>query len=149
MMPDSPNTDSSGPAALPRRTEGPLVFISAAEPSADAHGAALIRAVRRRRPGVRFAGVAGPIMQSEGCWPIFDMTRHAAMLLGVVKALPQAMKLLTTTRRHLKKYPFAAAVVIDSPTLNLPIARQAKRHMKKYPRLYKPVPTSTRQKPPT
>lgn len=115
-------------APNPDATDGPLVFISAGEPSADAHAASLIRAVHRVRPEVRFVGVAGPAMTEAGCWPIFDMTRYSAMLLGVVRAIIPAIRLLATTRRHLRRYPFAAAVVVDSPTLNLPIARRAKLH---------------------
>ncbi|MHC4067668.1 MAG: lipid-A-disaccharide synthase [Planctomycetota bacterium] len=110
----------------PNAANGPLVFISAGEPSADGHAAALIRAVHRIRPDVRFAGVAGPAMTQAGCWPIFDMTRHSAMLLGAAKAVIPAIRLLATARRHLRRYPFAAAVLIDSPTLNLRIARRAK-----------------------
>ena len=44
----------------------PLVFISAAEPSGDAHGAALIRAATRLCPEMRFVGVAGPQMVEAG-----------------------------------------------------------------------------------
>jgi len=113
-------------AAEPDATDGPLVFISAGEPSADGHAASLIRAVRHLRPEVRFVGVAGPAMTEAGCWPIFDMTRYSAMLLGAARAVIPAIRLLATTRRHLRRYPFSAAVVVDSPTLNLPIARRAK-----------------------
>lgn len=127
-MPDPTNhADLSTNPLDSGESHGPLVFISAAEPSADAHGAALIRATRRIRPEIRFVGIAGPAMQAEGCWPIFDMTQHAAMLLGVVKAVPQALRLLKTTKEHLQEYDFSAAVVIDSPTLNLPIALRAKK----------------------
>lgn len=105
----------------------PLVFIAACEPSADLHAASLIRAVAKVRPEVHFVGVAGPAMQQAGCRPIFDMTPHSAMLLGAVRAVGPAVRLLAATRRHLRQHRFAAAVVVNSPTLNLPIARQAKR----------------------
>ena len=109
-----------------RETEGrPLIFISAAEPSADLHGAALIRATLAKCPTARFAGVAGPKMIAEGCQPIFDMTRHSAMLLGALQAVGRAIAMLTTAEQHLRRYPFNAAVVIDSPTLHLPLARRA------------------------
>ncbi|HUU83283.1 MAG TPA: lipid-A-disaccharide synthase [Phycisphaerae bacterium] len=111
----------------PGNSRGPLVFISACEPSADMHAAGLIRAVGKLRPEVRFMGVAGPAMRAAGCDGIFDMTAHSAMLLGAVRAVAPACKLLAATKRHLREQPFAAAVVVDSPTLNLRIARQAKR----------------------
>ena len=127
MTPAAPGPEPCSDPRPPGLAGGPLVFISAAEPSADLHAASLIRAVHDRRPEVRFAGVAGPAMQNQGCWPIFDMTRHSAMLLGALRAVPPALKLLATAARHLKRYPFQAAVLVDSPMLNLPIARRAKR----------------------
>ena len=90
------------------------------------HGAALIRAALAHRPGLRFVGVAGPRMVEAGCYPIFDMTPHSAMLLGAVGAVRQAIRMLQTSRAHLRRYPFAGAVVIDSPTLHLPLAAHAR-----------------------
>ena len=119
--------DGPSPTSESQRPCEPRVFISAAEPSADRHGAALIRAARAVRPGIRFVGVAGPRMVDEGCEPIFDMTSHAAMLTGVVRVLGKGIQLLRVVRRTLLDTPFDAAVLIDSPTLHLPLARQAKR----------------------
>ncbi len=104
---------------------GPLVFISAAEPSADLHGAALIRATRAFDPSVRFVGVGGPKMVEAGCERIFDMSSHAAMLLGVARNAARGIAMLNTCDHHLRAYPFAAAVVIDSPMLHLPLAAKA------------------------
>ena len=103
----------------------PLIFISAAEPSADLHGASLIHATRAICPSARFVGVSGPRMVAAGCFPIYDMTRHSAMLLGVVRSVGRAIAMLETADRHLRAYPFDAAVVIDSPTLHLPLAGKA------------------------
>lgn len=105
----------------------PLIFISAAEPSADLHGASLIRAVRRIRPDVRFAGVAGPAMRGEGCWTIYDMCHRSAMLTAAFGAIGAARRLWATSQAHLAEYPFRAAVLIDSPALHLPLAKRAKK----------------------
>lgn len=86
------------------------------------------------QPSVRFVGVAGPKMVEAGCERIFDMSRHAAMLLGVIKNAAQGIAMLNTCDRHLRGYPFAAAVVIDSPMLHLPLA--AKAHAAGVPVLY-------------
>ena len=122
--------------ALPatRQTRSPLVFISAAEPSADQHGAALIRACREQCPTIRFVGVAGPRMVDAGCDSIFDMTPHAAMLLGIVKSLARGAAMFRTSSRHLRRYPFDACVVIDSPMIHLPLAGEA--HAAGIPVLY-------------
>ena len=103
----------------------PLVFISAAEPSADLHGASLIRAVHERSPMVRFVGVAGPKMVEAGCDSIFSMIGEAGMLLGALGALRRGLAMLRTSERHLRRYAFDAVVVIDSPMLHLPLAAKA------------------------
>lgn len=103
----------------------PLIFISAAEPSGDRHGASLIRAVRAVCPTARFVGVAGPRMVSAGCESIFDMTRHAAMLLGALRSIGKAAKMMAVCDTYLRTHAVDAAVVIDSPTLHLPLAARA------------------------
>ncbi len=110
--------------------DGPLIFISAAEPSADLHGASLIRAARAIEPAIRFVGIAGPAMKDAGCWALHDMTPQSAMLLSALGNVRAGLKVLGTTRRYFRKYRFAAAVFIDSPMLNLPLAKVAKaRHV--------------------
>ena len=103
----------------------PLIFISAAEPSADLYGAALIRAARNIMPNARFIGVAGPRMVEAGCHRIFDMSAHAAMLAGAFGAVGRGIRMLNTSEAYLRRFPFAAAVLIDSPTLHLPLAGRA------------------------
>ncbi|MFH0980046.1 MAG: lipid-A-disaccharide synthase [Planctomycetota bacterium] len=108
--------------------EGPLIFISAAEPSADLHGASLIRAASEIEPGVRFVGIAGPAMREAGCWALHDLTRRSAMLLSALRNVGEGFKVLALTRGYFRRYPFAAAVFIDSPMLNLALAKVAKAH---------------------
>jgi lipid-A-disaccharide synthase len=103
----------------------PLIFISAAEQSADRHGASLIRATLARCPSARFVGVAGPQMVAAGCVSVFDMSRHSAMLLGAFRSVGRGIAMLRITDAHLRRHPFDAAVLIDSPTLHLPLASRA------------------------
>lgn len=105
---------------------GPLIFISACEQSADEHAASLIRATLAINPETRFVGIAGPRMVAAGCHRIFDMTRHAAMLLGALGAARQAIKMMSASDQCLRRFPFDAAVVVDSPTLHLPLVARAK-----------------------
>ncbi len=53
------------------------------------------------------------------------MTGHAAMLLGALGAVGKGVRLVNTADTYLRRFPFDAAVVIDSPTLHLPLARRA------------------------
>lgn len=106
---------------------GPRIFISVAEQSADEHAAALVRAFRQRHPEARFAGLAGPRLQAEGVECFADMTSKSAMGMAAFKKVPEAWKLLQRLKTYIKREHFDAAVVIDSPALNLPIAKVLKR----------------------
>jgi len=99
------------------------IFISVAEQSADEHAAALIRAFQRRQPDVLFHGFAGPAMRSAGCRCRFDMTANAAMGLSAVRRVPEGFRLLRRLKRDVKTWSLDAAVLVDSPAFNLPIAK--------------------------
>ncbi len=104
----------------------PRIFISAAEPSGDLHAAALMREIKKRRPDAIFVGVAGPKMQQEGCYPIADFTKNAAMLTGALGSVKRAANLLADITHEFAHNEYHAAILIDSPMLNLPIALRAK-----------------------
>jgi len=116
----------SNPATAAAADRAPRVFISAAEPSGDLHGASLIEAFRRLRPGAQFAGLAGPRMRAAGCLAIEDLTERSSMLLGVIGSLGSVPGLLARVDRRLAAGRFDAAVLVDSPLLNLTLARRAK-----------------------
>lgn len=117
---------ADAPTNAPVHQSGPTFFISAAEPSADVHGESLIRAVRAKSPDAQFIGVAGPRMVEAGCEAIFDMSRHSAMLLDAIGAAGKAMAMFQAVGRQLRSRGFDAAVVIDSPTLHLPLSLRLK-----------------------
>jgi lipid-A-disaccharide synthase len=100
------------------------VFISAAEQSADEHAAGLIAAFRRRDPRCEFVGLAGPRMRAAGCRGLTDLTGRATMLTSVVGGLPRALAVLSRVDRFLSREPVDAAVLVDSGTLHLPMARR-------------------------
>ncbi len=101
----------------------PRIFISAAEQSADEHAAALIRAFGAQHPDAAFVGLAGPAMRAAGCECFHDMTTRSAMALAAFRRAPEALRLLHRLKSHLREGGYDAAVMVDSPTLNLPIAR--------------------------
>ena len=55
-----------------------VVVISAVEASGDVLGAALMRALKARRPGVVFIGCGGPMMAREGLTSLFPIDGFAA-----------------------------------------------------------------------
>lgn len=112
----------------------PRIFISAAEQSADEHAAAFIRAFHRLAPDATFFGLAGPAMRSAGCECFRDMTAKSAMALAAIGRIPEAIRLLNDLRRCFATHTFDAAVLVDSPTLNLPIAKLCRQ--RRIPVLY-------------
>ena len=89
-------------------------------------GALLIQTAKKLAPGLHFVGVPGPKMAAEGCESIFEMSSHAAMLLGAVRLAGRAHRMMKTCRRYFAEHRPTAAVFIDSPTLHLRLAGYAK-----------------------
>lgn len=104
----------------------PKIFVSAAEPSGDQHAAGLIGAIRALYPQAVFFGIAGPRMRAAGCEAIEDWTSRSAMLAGAIRLVRQAFRLFSRIGKLLKTQPADLVIVVDSPTLNLPIAKKAK-----------------------
>lgn len=90
------------------------------------HAAGLIQAIRLRCPSVRFYGIAGPRMQAAGCEVVEDWTVRSAMLTGAIRLVGQALRLFRRVADVLAERPADLVIAVDSPTLNLPIAKRAK-----------------------
>ena len=104
------------------------IGIIAGEASGDALGAALIHAVRRRRPAVRFAGIAGPKMEAAGCEAWAPMERLAVRGFSEVLAhLPALIALRRDIRRRFIAARIPVFVGIDAPDFNLGLERRLKR----------------------
>lgn len=98
----------------------PLIGIVAGEASGDALAATLIRAVRARHPGVRFAGIAGPRMQAEGCEAWYPVERLAVRgFTEVVRHLPGLLRIRRELRARLLRARIPLFVGVDAPDFNL------------------------------
>ncbi len=104
------------------------LFLVAGEPSGDALGAALMRAVRQEAgEPVEFLGVGGPLMAAEGLDSLFDQSELAVMgLVEVVPRLPRLLRRLRETVEACVAAAPAALVTIDAPTFSLRVARKVK-----------------------
>ena len=108
------------------QVEAPLIYLIAGEPSGDALGANLMRALRWRTDGaVRFAGIGGEQMATEGLTSLIPIDDLAIM--GVAEVLPRAWRILKHVAEAVAdiraKKP-AAVVTIDSSGFNWRVAQR-------------------------
>src|SRR5207249_9563912 len=99
--PRSPPSPSSLPA--PRRlaavSHAPCIYISAGEPSGDAHAAAVVAALKRRLPGASVEAFGGPDLEAAGAAVLDRLERFS--VVGFVEALwmlPAHLRLLGRVR---------------------------------------------------
>ena len=100
------------------------LFLLAGEASGDRLGAELMRGFRHLKPDVRFRGIAGPEMQSEGLDSLFDMAELSVM--GLAEVLPKYFALkrrLDQTVAEVLAWKPDILVTIDSPDFCLRVAR--------------------------
>ena len=104
------------------------IGIVAGEASGDALAAALIRAMRSQRPSVRFAGIAGPKMEAEGCeaWASTDDLAVRG-ISEVVSHLPRLLALRRDIIRRFRAVRVPVFVGVDAPDFNLGLERRLKR----------------------
>jgi len=104
------------------------IGIVAGEASGDALGATLIQAVRRVRPDVRFAGIAGPKMHAAGCEILAPLERLAVRGFSEVMAhLPALLALRRDIARRMLGERVPVFVGVDAPDFNLGLERRLKR----------------------
>lgn len=112
---------------MPNKDKKYRVFISAAEPSADAHCAGLIAAMRESVSGIEFVGVGGPKMTQAGCELLENTTSKAAMIYKAFSQVARFYKIIKHISRYLKTNNVDLVIVCDSPSFNFHVAKAAKK----------------------
>ena len=103
------------------------VFISAAEPSADAHCAGLIAALKEKNEAIDFVGVGGPKMSQAGCELLENTVDKAAMIYNALANIIYFHKLMKRIKRVFSENKIDMVIVCDSPAFNFHVAKAAKK----------------------
>ena len=102
------------------------VFLSAAEPSGDAHCAGLVTALKKGGYGIEFVGVGGPKMAEAGCELLESTVGKAAMIYKAIGRIPDFYRLIKRISRFLQGNSVDLVIVCDSPSFNFHVAKAAK-----------------------
>jgi len=109
--------------------DAPFIFIVAGEPSGDALGGALIRALRERTGGrLRVAGIGGESMAERGVVSLVPLSDLA--VAGIAEVLPRASLILRRVRetvQAIRELRPDAVVTIDSSGFSWRIAHRLRR----------------------
>ena len=111
---------------MPNKDKKYRVFISAAEPSADAHCAGLIAAMQESCPGIEFVGVGGPKMAQAGCELLENTVDKATMAFEAFGQVARFYKLIKRIQRFMASNKVDLVIVCDSPAFNFHVAKAAK-----------------------
>src|SRR5207244_10979167 len=107
------------------------LMIVAGEASGDAHGAALVRALRAVAPETpfEFFGATGAQMRRAGVVSVVDTDKLAILgLWEIARALPRFWQALRKLKQAAGERKPAAVILIDWPDFNLRLAKWLHRH---------------------
>jgi len=103
-------------------------LIIAGEASGDLHGSMLVSEIKTCLPEARFTGMGGARMQKAGVDRLFGIERMGAV--GFVEVLWDFIhyyNVYRTLMNQIATRNYDAVILIDYPTLNLRLAKQARR----------------------
>jgi lipid-A-disaccharide synthase len=104
------------------------IAIVAGEASGDQHGAKLVAALRRRDPGLSFAGIGGAALRAAGVRLLADAGELAVVgLTEVLAKLPVLWRALGAMRAHLRESRPDLLILVDFPDFNFRVAAEARR----------------------
>ena len=113
----------------------PCVAIIAGEASGDQHGAKLVRAMQKKRPGLFFCGIGGPGLRQAGVRIVVDAADLTVVgITEVFAKLPDIIKGMGIIKKLLRSLKPDLLILIDFPDFNLHLAAFA--HKLSIPVLY-------------
>ncbi|MBL9029506.1 MAG: lipid-A-disaccharide synthase [Caedimonas sp.] len=103
------------------------LYLIAGEASGDQVGARLMQALRTKAH-VRFSGIGGPCMESQGLRSLFPMSDLSVMgIFEVLPHIPRLLKRLQETERDILEQRPDVVVTIDAPGFNFRLAKRLKK----------------------
>jgi lipid-A-disaccharide synthase len=107
----------------------PHFLIVAGEASGDLHGAELVQSLLDIYPQARFTGMGGTRMRDAGVNTLFGIERMGAVgLVEVFSEFGHYYNVYRALMEEIASRKYTAVILIDSPTLNLRLAKQGRRH---------------------
>jgi lipid-A-disaccharide synthase len=103
------------------------ILVVAGEASGDQHAASLVAELRARRPALRFFGMGGSRLATEGVHLLYDA--HEISVMGITEVLPKIpriLKVLGGLARAARARRPGLAILVDVPDFNLRLARKLK-----------------------
>jgi lipid-A-disaccharide synthase len=112
-----------------RPSDEMIVYLIAGEASGDEHGAALMRALRKLSPEIKFQGRGGPKMRAVAGGAFLNWSDSAAVvgLWEVVKKYGYFREQFQSALREIATINPDAVVLIDYPGFNLRLARALRK----------------------
>ncbi len=101
----------------------PKILLVTGEASGDMHGAKLGLALRKLHPGIELVGVGGQKMLEAGISLLPDVDRVDVMGVPGIQQVLKGWKTLRTLSAYVRRERLDAIILIDSPGLNLRLAK--------------------------
>ena len=109
--------------------EEPHFLIIAGEASGDLHGAKLVQALLDVYPKARFTGMGGERMRDSGVNTLFGIERMGAVgFVEIFSDFGHYFGVYRALVKEIESLKYTAVILIDSPTLNLRLAKHSRKH---------------------
>ena len=109
--------------------EEPHFLIIAGEASGDLHGAKLVQALLDVYPKARFTGMGGERMRDSGVNTLFGIERMGAVgFVEIFSDFGHYFGVYRALVKEIASLKYTAVILIDSPTLNLRLAKHSRKH---------------------
>ena len=109
--------------------EEPHFLIIAGEASGDLHGAKLVQALLDVYPKARFTGMGGERMRDAGVNTLFGIERMGAVgFVEIFSDFGHYFRVYRALVKEIASLKYTAVILIDSPTLNLRLAKHSRKH---------------------